>query len=76
MKISRVPLPDIVNSYIITSPESGVSDIKAVAQMNVLTLLSSKCCEYNVPMILFCSLTLAILNEMPIKLHTYSPCFY
>lgn len=44
-------------SYIITSPESGVSDIKQVTQMTVLTLLSSKCCEYNVPIILFCSLT-------------------
>lgn len=44
-------------SYIITSSESGVSDMKEVMQTTVLTLLSSKCCEYNVPIILFCSLT-------------------
>ncbi len=75
VKISRVLLPSIVNSYIITSPESGVSDIEEVTQMIVLTLLSSKCCEYNVPIILFCSLTRSDFkwdaNEV-----AYSPCFY
>lgn len=74
VKISGVPLPSIVNSYIITSPESGVSDIKAVTQMNVLTFVVLKvlwvqCPDYFI-------LTIANLNEMPIKLHTYSPCFY
>lgn len=62
-------------SYIITSPESGVSDIKEVIQTIVLTLLSSKCCEYNVPIILFCSLTRSDLKWDTIKV-AYNPCFY
>lgn len=45
----KAPQPDVVNSYLISSPQSGVSDITEIAQTVVLTLLSSKCCEYNVP---------------------------
>lgn len=49
VKAGPAPLPDVVNSYLISSPQSGVSDITEIAQTVVLTLLSSKCCEYNVP---------------------------
>lgn len=49
VKTGPAPRPDVVNSYLISSPESGVSDIAKIAQTVVLTLLSSKCCEYNVP---------------------------
>lgn len=53
VKAGPAPLPDIVNNYLTSSPESGVSDITEITQTVVLTLLSSKCCEYNVPNILF-----------------------
>lgn len=53
VKAGPAPLPDVVNRYLISSPESGVSNITEITQTVVLTLLFSKCCEYNVPNIPF-----------------------